>query len=661
MNLFLDQADVIAEEGAMNARYHALIDLSAQLFISLGLNVEYLETSLSISRQWAVLNQSIRCSLFEKTNDVLWNLETMRIIRHRWILRAQKRSTAGPFFIQTTSEQELDALSTVCKQFPPIEVVTRDLKQGLDALDDTRLDFKVEGYMDLGEYFFNQKEFEQADEIFSQAQEISQTIMSDESSNIERITGFRNACQAMKSPCKMNQVNELWQAKDFAKVITLLRDDVRVGELPWGFKLDLERRARGLAEAPADQIALYNAIAGVVAKPDEFTLQDETCRCMRLLTKSKDLRQYFDQVCQSNRDHERVSALFERVTELLPCRMNVNKSVVSNQKAYWTRQHDPLTVPETDLAEIRKSLGNLQLLELIQSFNMDETESFMINLIDLKCWEILEKIPVSDIKDEKQKEIVQLGHDIAVLVDYCESIGDNATTESSSCILDFDLATLYRIVESKCQFLDKLTSVVHASLAAATAGFLQRMQLQGKYLEVFRLDLVPYGDLAVLIATAAVNHEPEAASVITHENFEQLWHFLFRCVTLLTKFSPREPKWHCALGDLLIHPFQDAKRNAKYNEALREFLYAIYLLTDYFGDSNSRLLQQVPENTMLRLLACLTKLGADVEAAVICQLFPKSEHRRGLQLLQLNPSGHNTDFYRYFWEVLVGRFQSSFV
>lgn len=54
---------------------------------------------------------------------------------------------------------------------------------------------------------------------------------------------------------------------------------------------------------------------------------------------------------------------------------------------------------------------------------------------------------------------------------------------------------------------------------------------------------------------------------------------------------------------------------------------------------------------MLRLLSCLTKLGADVEAAVVCQLFPKSEHRRGLQLLQLNPSGHNTDFYRYFWEM----------
>ena len=110
--------------------------------------------------------------------------------------------------------------------------------------------------------------------------------------------------------------------------------------------MDLERRARGFPEAPVDQIALYNAIASIVAKPNDLTLEDEMCRCLRLLTKSNDLRQYFEKCFQANHDHEKIAALFNRVVKLLPCRMHGNKSVVSNQKLYWTRQHDTLKLSE---------------------------------------------------------------------------------------------------------------------------------------------------------------------------------------------------------------------------------------------------------------------------------------------------------------------------
>ena len=213
MSLFLDQADVISEEGSMNARYYALIDLTAHLFIALGLQLEDFETSLSISRQWVVLNQSIRSNLYDTIHDGRWDRDAMRVVRNRWILRAQKRLSSP--------ELELDELSTISKQFPPLEIVTKELQQGLEELESTPVQvlvLKFHGYMDLGEYFFNQKEYQHADKIFARAQEISLSSLlsvsaSDESSSlswqVKRMKGFRKAYQAIQSPNKINQVKEL--------------------------------------------------------------------------------------------------------------------------------------------------------------------------------------------------------------------------------------------------------------------------------------------------------------------------------------------------------------------------------------------------------------------------------------------------------------------
>ena len=241
----------------------------------------------------------------------------------------------------------------------------------------------------------------------------------------------------------------------------------------------------------------------------------------------------------------------------------------------------------------------------------------------------------------------QLAHHILQILKFSSSI--ETLRNSPSIDLNPVCASLHHVVNSQVKLLPKLSSNIHSSIAVLVAGILQRIQLQKVKMKTLRLDLAAYGDLAVIVASVGGNATCLDGFL---QDLNSLWHLLFDCVQLLTEYSPRDQLWHCALGDLLMHPFDPTHTKHDYHGAIKKFLCAAYLMTDFYqGKPGVSILQQIPENMLLRLMYCLTKVGGYVEAAVICQLFPKPEHNRGLHMLQQSPSEHNAIFYPFFWEV----------
>ncbi|KDO30621.1 hypothetical protein SPRG_04521 [Saprolegnia parasitica CBS 223.65] len=189
------------------------------------------------------------------------------------------------------------------------------------------------------------------------------------------------------------------------------------------------------------------------------------------------------------------------------------------------------------------------------------------------------------------------------------------------------------------------------ALISLCAGLLQRAYAMNLCEYRISYDLVPYSDLAIMLAfgpnDAGGAMDPVQSMKLAQSDVVKLHQLVL--TTLLSR-SPREPRWHVAMADVCVNPIvlQKLSSVGDYKTALRHYLAAASLATNFFAFGTVDLIDQ---SSLVRLSHCLVKLGAHVPAAVLYQCFQQDEVVYGLRMLQLSPQTHDAAFFQYFWEL----------
>jgi len=133
-------------------------------------------------------------------------------------------------------------------------------------------------------------------------------------------------------------------------------------------------------------------------------------------------------------------------------------------------------------------------------------------------------------------------------------------------------------------------------------------------------DLVPYGDIAIMIAFGlndAVSEVDNVTSVPVGSNLDPIQTMKMtqvdvvrmhqQCLTALLKRCPREPRWHCAFADVSVNPIvlQRLSSSGDYKTALRSYLVAASLATNFFADNHVSVLDIIDHSSLIRLVRCI--------------------------------------------------------
>jgi hypothetical protein len=180
--------------------------------------------------------------------------------------------------------------------------------------------------------------------------------------------------------------------------------------------------------------------------------------------------------------------------------------------------------------------------------------------------------------------------------------------------------------DSRSSFMCILMDVplwILENLVALTAGLLYR----GYFLRFtnhehpITFDLTPYGDLAMIQALAPEEEEEEDKEqqhkeyqrITTSSLFKKkksfflplLVRFHLDLIQILTIRCPREPRWQCARGDLLMNPLYSASTmSPDPKEALKGYLVAASLATNFFSENTTTSIIEIfDQSSLVRMVS----------------------------------------------------------
>ena len=226
--------------------------------------------------------------------------------------------------------------------------------------------------------------------------------------------------------------------------------------------------------------------------------------------------------------------------------------------------------------------------------------------------------------------------------------------------------------------------VVLETLASLCAGALYRGHVLNIYCKMWStMDLAAYHEMAILLSagfcssSSPTTTQSSSLEEDTHgdapeclvesklvDHMDELCHMTLRLVQRLTQICPRESRWRCALGDLILNSpasitnamfrLQSRHNHLRYVLALRQYLITSCLTTRHVQDNPDKLMIEdaLDAGIIARMICCFVQMGASIEAVILCQCYGSKYLKKGIEILKhSSPDQHHVHYFEFIWEV----------
>ncbi|OQR93690.1 hypothetical protein THRCLA_08371 [Thraustotheca clavata] len=608
-------------------RQKTLLCLAALVVLELQFDLDAIETTVPTNLQSLLLDGIVEYA----TNPQLLRLDEAKkmtideatILRGRWQVRiALKKMHVSPMTLVSKlplsdnpkpPPDEVEQLNGI--MLPPIAQVIEEIEQRLNA----NAPLQYLANYDIGVYHFHKKNFPQAITCFNRSKDATQTPK-------PALLGYIQACEAVlgiDTPQEKEFMN-WWNHRNWKFMLSFLHDER--SKILQGTKQVLSLRFCCYIEAQI--IAVYSSshdedLVGL-QKVYILLLIQHILLCNEPSGVKTALCRYY-----------RLQGLEKQKKFLLDELNNVlSEHFIVTIKEFADTINPPLVRNEEELRSTKR-----QRLHYVHIKSPNASDNAVQNALIKGNWPALRNLDATPI-------VIA----VAALMEYTTT---NLATFSTKRVLTLLEAVLAAVKESKSgNPVVELPIVALDTIISLCAGLLQRAYAMNLCEYRISYDLVPYGDLAIMIAfgpnDSGIAMDPVQSMKMAQSDIVKLHQTVLN--TLLLR-CPREPRWHCAMADVYVNPIvlQKLSSVGDFKSALKHYLAATMLATNFFSEAGP-IEELIDHSSLVRLSQCLVKIGDHVAAAVLYQCFPTDEVTYGLRILQMSPQSHNATFFQYIWE-----------
>ncbi|OQR84527.1 hypothetical protein ACHHYP_13283 [Achlya hypogyna] len=536
-------------------------------------------------------------------------VDEAQVLRARWQLRvAVKKMHVSPLTLvgklplsdnTKPPPDEVEQLNGI--MLPPPSQVLDDLARLLaSGTLSNRNSIHHLALMDMGVYHFHKKQFKPALELFSRARAAVST-------EVPALDGYIQACEAVlnRNVHKADEpFQEAWKRHDYTGLLALLQTESikKAAQQP----VALSQQFLGYIEAQLLQ-ALLQSHDDELAALEKLYLALLVHQTLR----SSDLAPVKTALCRYHR--------VPRLDKHMVFFVSHTEAVLAASNDAHVRALLAAVQPQERLSAVASSNTTRQRLHHAAIVAPGTAEPSAVTTAVLALLEFTDSPADFGVK----KAVAQLE---AVV------LASRDAKHSAAAVVELPVAALDTVI-SLC------------------AGLLQRAYSMNLCEYRVSFDLVPYGDLAVMLAfgpnDAAGPMDPVQSMKMAQSDVVKLHGTV---LAILLERCPREPRWHCAMADVCVNPIvlQKVSSVSDFKSALRHYLAAASLATNFFAAGT---VEHIDHSSLVRLSHCLVKVGAHVPAAVLYQTFAPDEVVYGLRILQLAPHTHDAAFFQYFYEL----------